>query len=81
MSDSPENSLLSDIPDGSDFYFVHSYAFVPVESADIIASTNYGVTITAAVARGNVWGAQFHPEKSSRAGLRVLRNFIQGLPC
>ncbi|MBM3337994.1 MAG: imidazole glycerol phosphate synthase subunit HisH, partial [Betaproteobacteria bacterium] len=69
------------IPDGTDFYFVHSYAFSPSDDADIIATTDYGVSVTAAVRRGHVWGTQFHPEKSSRAGFRVLQNFIEGRAC
>lgn len=74
-------SLFDGIPDGTDFYFVHSYAFVPQDPADVHATTDYGVPITAAVRRGHIWGTQFHPEKSSRAGFRVLRNFIEGPKC
>jgi len=74
-------SLFDGIPDGTVFYFVHSYAFVPQNSADILATTDYGVPVTAAVRRGHVWGTQFHPEKSSRAGFRLLRNFIEGPAC
>lgn len=78
----PGNDHLFDgIPDGTDFYFVHSYAFVPHNPADALATTDYGAPITAAVRRGQVWGTQFHPEKSSRAGFRVLRNFIAGPSC
>ena len=73
--------LFEGIPDGTDFYFVHSYAFVATDSADVIATTEYGVPITAAVHRGNVWGTQFHPEKSSRAGFKLLRNFVSGPVC
>jgi len=73
--------LLDGIPDGTDFYFVHSYAFVPQDPADVLATTDYGVPITAAVQRGHVWGTQFHPEKSSRAGFKLLRNFIAGPAC
>lgn len=73
--------LFHGIADGTDFYFVHSYAFVTDEPDDVLATTDYGVTVTAAVRRGNVWGTQFHPEKSSRAGFRLLRNFIEGDPC
>lgn len=69
--------LFKGIPNGTDFYFVHSYAFQPENEADVLATTNYGVSITAAVRRGHVWGTQFHPEKSSRAGFRLLKNFIE----
>ena len=73
--------LFKGIPDGTDFYFVHSYAFAAQDSADVLATTDYGVPVTAAVRRGHVWGTQFHPEKSSRAGFRLLRNFIEGPAC
>lgn len=75
------NGLFNGIPDGTDFYFVHSYAFVPTAEKDVIAVTNYGVEVAVAVARENVWGTQFHPEKSSRAGFRLLKNFVQGPQC
>lgn len=73
--------LFNGIADGADFYFVHSYAFVPTNPAHVLASTDYGVTVTAAVRKGHVWGTQFHPEKSSRAGFRLLRNFIEYQAC
>jgi glutamine amidotransferase len=75
------SGLFDGIPDRTDFYFVHSYAFVPDDPADVLATTEYGVTVTAAVRRGRVWGTQFHPEKSSRAGFRLLRNFVEGSAC
>ncbi len=73
--------LFDKIPDGTDFYFVHSYAFVPEDTASVLATADYGLPVTAAVRRGHVWGAQFHPEKSSRAGLQLLRNFIESSKC
>jgi imidazole glycerol-phosphate synthase subunit HisH len=76
-----KSSLFDGIPDGTDFYFVHSYAFVPADPADVLATTDYGVPMTATVNRGHIWGTQFHPEKSSRAGFRLLRNFIEGPTC
>ena len=76
-----DDHLFHTIPDGTDFYFAHSYAFSPLDSADVLATTDYGVPVTAAVRRGHVWGTQFHPEKSSRAGFRLLRNFIEGPTC
>lgn len=75
------DGLFDGIPDLTDFYFVHSYAFVPDDPEDVLATTDYGVPITAAVRRGRIWGTQFHPEKSSRAGFRLLRNFIDGASC
>jgi imidazole glycerol-phosphate synthase subunit HisH len=73
--------VLRDIQDGTDFYFVHSYAFVPQSRQDVLAETEYGVSVTAVVGNGHVWGTQFHPEKSSKAGVKVLRNFIEHLAC
>lgn len=78
---STESGLFDRIPVETDFYFVHSYAFVPESPADVLATTNYGVPVTAAVQSGHVWGTQFHPEKSSRAGFRLLRNFIESRAC
>ena len=76
-----DDHLFKGITDGTDFYFVHSYAFDPQAPADVLASTDYGVPVSAAVRRGHVWGTQFHPEKSSRAGFRLLKNFIEGPSC
>lgn len=73
-----DHPLFNGIPDGTDFYFVHSYAFVPASTEDVVAVTDYGSMVTAAVSCGNVCGTQFHPEKSSRAGFRLLKNFILG---
>lgn len=73
--------LFTDIPDGTDFYFVHSYAFVPEIAIDVLATTDYGVEVTAAVRHGHICGTQFHPEKSSKAGFQLLRNFIEGPQC
>ena len=73
--------LFDGIPDRTDFYFVHSYAFVPDNPEDVLATTHYGIAVTAAVRRGHIWGTQFHPEKSSRAGFRLLRNFIENPAC
>jgi len=73
--------LFDGIPDGTDFYFVHSYAFVPDDPAHVLATTVYDIQVTAAVRFGNIWGTQFHPEKSSRAGFRLLRNFIGNPTC
>jgi glutamine amidotransferase len=67
-----------DIDDGADFYFVHSYVGVP-EGADtdaVLADTTHGSTFPAAVARGNLLGVQFHPERSGLDGLRLLDNVV-----
>lgn len=78
---STADHLFAGIPDGTDFYFVHSFGFVPADRSSVVATTEHGVPITAAVQSGRVWGTQFHPEKSSRAGLRLLRNFVMGPEC
>ena len=68
------SAVLDGIPDGSQVYFTHSFA-APLNEA-CAASATHGGTFAAVVERGNVAGAQFHPEKSGDAGLRVLRNFV-----
>jgi glutamine amidotransferase len=70
------NPMFKDIPQGSHFYFVHSYRCVPDQKAEVAATSNYGVEICAAVARGNVVGTQFHPEKSGDVGLQIYQNFL-----
>jgi glutamine amidotransferase len=72
----PVSSMLFDgVPEGTAFYFVHSYRLVPEDSSCIIGSAEYGVEFAAAVQSGNVFAVQFHPEKSSEMGLRMLANF------
>jgi glutamine amidotransferase len=68
--------LFRGILSGTDFYFVHSYHFLPDNIEDALASTPYCGSFVSAVARGNVCGTQFHPEKSSRAGFQLLQNFL-----
>jgi len=70
------HTLWRGIDAGERFYFVHSYYVVPAEPTDTVATTRYGVEFTSAVARGNVFATQFHPEKSQRAGLTLLANFL-----
>jgi glutamine amidotransferase len=70
------NPMFKDIPQGSHFYFVHSYRCVPDQKAEVAATSNYGVEICAAIARGNVVGTQFHPEKSGDVGLQIYQNFL-----
>lgn len=71
-----ESDVLRDIPDGSHFYFVHSYYCVLDDPAATVATTDYGVTLPALVQRGNLVATQFHPEKSGAHGLRLYRNVI-----
>jgi glutamine amidotransferase len=72
---SGDSRLFSGIPEGADFYFVHSYIARPENGGDIVAETDHDGRFVSAVARGNVFGVQFHPEKSQRPGLLLLRNF------
>ena len=67
--------LFDGIPDGADFYFVHSYAGVPEDRAVVAATTEHGSLFVSAVARGPLLGVQFHPERSGEDGLRLLANF------
>ncbi len=71
-----ESSLFKDIPENTDFYFVHSYHLVCAESSDIVSYTNYCDGFIAAVQKDNIFGVQFHPEKSQKMGLRLLKNFL-----
>ncbi len=61
----------------ADFYFVHSYYVAAEDTATVIATTDYGITFPSAVARGKIYGVQFHPEKSDKAGLEILQNFAR----
>ena len=71
------SELLDGITEDDYFYFVHSYYCVPEDEASIVASVEYGLQLAAVVNRGNIYGVQFHPEKSSRKGLLILDNFVQ----
>ena len=75
--------LLEDIPlgpDGLHAYFVHSYELKPTQSNDLVAQADYGGPLTAIVARDNMVGTQFHPEKSQRLGLALIANFLKWAP-
>ena len=77
------NPLLEGVPTGEGglhAYFVHSYHLVPEEKADLVASTDYGGPITAFVAKDNMAGTQFHPEKSQKLGLALIANFLRWKP-
>jgi glutamine amidotransferase len=67
--------ILKDIPAGAAFYFVHSYYVDPEDSEVTTTLTDYGIKFTSIASRDNVFGIQFHPEKSSAMGLRILKNF------
>lgn len=68
--------LFADIREDAYVYFVHSY-YLKAEEDIVTARTQYGITIDASVEKGNVFACQFHPEKSSETGLKILRNFVQ----
>lgn len=72
--------LWAGIPDGSYFYFVHSYYACPSNTAHIAGHTDYGAPFAAAIARDNIFATQFHPEKSADYGLALFRNFLHWNP-
>jgi imidazole glycerol-phosphate synthase subunit HisH len=72
--------VLAGLPAGTHAYFVHSYHFRPADPADLIAETDYGGPLAAVIARDNLIGTQFHPEKSQIAGLRLIANFLGWRP-
>ena len=77
------HALLDGLPLGADglhAYFVHSYQLAPADPADLLALTDYGGPVTAMVARGNMAGTQFHPEKSQALGLGLIGNFLAWRP-
>ena len=76
----PGHPLFAGVPTGSHAYFVHSYHFRPQDRGDRLAVVDYGGPLVAAVARGNLAGVQFHPEKSQAAGLAFLANFLRWRP-
>ena len=78
-----EHALLAGIPAGENgwhAYFVHSYHFVPDNTDSLVARTEYGGPINAIVARDNMAGTQFHPEKSQKLGLKLIENFLRWNP-
>ena len=75
-----DHPVLAGLPSGTHAYFVHSFELRPADPANILAETNYGGPIVAAVGRDNLIGTQFHPEKSQMAGLRLIANFLRWRP-
>lgn len=69
--------LFKSVPDGAMVYFVHSYFPVPNDPSIIAATTEHGIEFVSAIAVDNIFGTQFHPEKSSKIGLQILRNFVE----
>ncbi|HEX6859424.1 MAG TPA: imidazole glycerol phosphate synthase subunit HisH [Caulobacteraceae bacterium] len=72
--------LFDEEPQGSHMYFTHSFTLRPSEASDVLATAEHGGAFVAAVARGNVAGVQFHPEKSQAAGLLLLKSFLEWRP-
>ena len=71
------NAMTEGLENGSYVYFVHSFMAHPVDENDLAAVTDYGTRVPAMVARGNLFGCQFHPEKSGEVGLAMIRNFVK----
>jgi glutamine amidotransferase len=71
------DALVEALPEEPRFYFVHSYHVRCHDPADALLATRYGTEFTSAFRRGKVWGVQFHPEKSHRFGMQLLRNFVE----
>jgi len=75
-----EHALFDGVSEGAHAYFVHSFHFVPENADDVWAEVDYGGPVTAAVGRDNLFGTQFHPEKSQALGLRIIANFLAWKP-
>jgi len=71
-----KSRIFKDIENNSHMYFVHSYEFIPVDKSVISATTNYASNIVCSVEKENIFGTQFHPEKSDKIGLKIINNFI-----
>lgn len=69
-------NLFKNIKDGAYFYFAHSYYVCPIDKKSVIGTTDYGIRFVSAAAKNNVFGVQFHPEKSGDVGLQLLKNFV-----
>ena len=72
-----DSKIFKDIDDKSHMYFVHSYEFVPEDKAVISATTDYSTNVVCAAEKENIFGTQFHPEKSDKIGLKIIDNFIR----
>tara|TARA_B100001057_G_scaffold276264_1_gene276520 strand:+ start:273 stop:899 length:627 start_codon:yes stop_codon:yes gene_type:complete len=71
-----DSKIFKNIKNNSHMYFVHSYEFIPEDKSTISATIDYSSSIVCAIERGNIFGTQFHPEKSDRIGLEIIKNFI-----
>ena len=70
------SKVFKDITDEDHAYFIHSYEFIPEDKKNVSITTNYGKDVMAAVSLGNIYGSQFHPEKSQNTGIQILTNFL-----
>ena len=70
------SSVFKDIIDKNHAYFIHSYEFIPKDKKSVSITTNYGKDVIAAVSLENIFGSQFHPEKSQKTGIKILTNFL-----
>ena len=71
-----KHEYFKDVKNDMDFYFVNSYVFLPKNQKNIIGLTNYDLDFCSVIANENIFGTQFHPEKSSKSGLKILSNFL-----
>ena len=71
-----DSKIFKDIENNSHMYFVHSYEFIPKDKNVILATTDYSSNVVCAVEKENIFGTQFHPEKSDKIGLKIINNFI-----
>ncbi len=78
--DAPDHPLLAGIASGEHAYFVHSYHYECADKANVLAHVEYGGEVAAAIGRDNLFGTQFHPEKSQSVGLRLISNFLKWRP-
>lgn len=69
--------LFQDVPENSDFYFVHSYLIQPDDKSIVCGYADYGVPVPAGIKSGNICAFQFHPEKSGKVGLKILENYVK----
>jgi len=72
-----KNKVLQEIPDNSDFYFVHNFIVKSNNSQLVVATTEYGINFVSMIQKNNIYGVQFHPEKSSNLGFKLIKNFLE----
>lgn len=71
-----DSKILKGVQNGENFYFVHSYHVVPDDTSIVSSTTDHGISLVASIEKDNVYGSQFHPEKSSAAGQKIIKNFL-----